>query len=297
MRSARYIVLLLLCAPLAAGAQQAAGVRIILDRSAQCDFVPARAFFIIDFGGDRVEKLAAEVMVAHGEASAAEPGTWYFGAGLIVPPGTKLLQHALLVEGGGGAQVYLPPRMLMLTDENLFGASADNLREFLLQRKSKLESWQVQLRVQRDSLERLRADADVIGNLGRIAERAEELQRVRMQTGDVEKDMQNLQRFIRLASKGPEPRNFVRRKHSLTEQLDELVRAARDMEAGERQRKNRSELDLHRDLKLVETTRNDNYDALREELSALRRKRMALEEQYMRAAGREEDDYKPPENR
>jgi len=206
-----------------------------------------------------------------------------------------VLQHALLAEAEGGAQVFLPPRLLPLNQENLFGASVDNLREHLQQRKKSLESWQVQLRVQRESLERLRADAEVIGNLGRIAERAEELQRVRAQIRDIEKDMQSLQRFLKLASKGPEPRNFVRRHHTLTQQLDELVRSARDMEAGERQRKNKGEAELNRDLKLVEATRDDDYDALREELSKVRRERAALEEKLMRGAGKESDDYKPPQ--
>ena len=281
-------------APAAAPANSR-GNLILLDRSAPCAFTPLRAYFVVDFGSDRVYKLPAEVMIADEEGRAGKPGLWYFGVGLPIVEGIEVLQHALLVQGEAGNELFLPPRLLSLAGDNTFGASPDALREHLTERKKTLESWRVQLRVQEESLERLRADAEVIGNLGRVAERTEDLERTRAHLAGVQKDMQNLERFLRLASKGAEPKNFVRRRAELTTQLEELARAARDMEAGESSRKSTGEADLHRDVKLVEMTRDENYDALREELAGLRKRRIALEEKYMSSASRENDDYKPPQ--
>ena len=262
---------------------------VVLERSLNCAFVPVRAFFFVLTPG-LYRKLPAQVMLPPQADNGGE--RWHFGVGLTVPRGLGTIRHALLVEGEGGALAFAPPRPLRLNDGSRF-RSSDEIREHLQQRKKVLESWDVQQRVQFESLERLRSDAEVIGNLGRIAEKAEELQRVRSEINDLEKDLESLKRFIKLASKALPPHNFVRRRLSLTQQLEELVRVAGAMEASERQRKAGGEAKLQQELSLVEATRDDDYDALRVQLSSLRKQRVELEEKYMGAAGTN-DEYQVP---
>ncbi len=274
------IIMAALFSPILVRAQERA---VIIDRGVLCPFTPVSADFLLELPGYALI-VPAQVIV---------PGTkgqkFHVGTAVELPEELSTLQYSLILRGDGGSIKFVPPHILPLSAVRK--RTLEGLRERLAQRKKLLESWRVQERVQHDSLERLREDAEVIGNLGRIAEKAEELKRVRLEIAGTEKDIQNLQRFLKLASKSAEPQNFVKRRAILNQQLEELVKQARAMEAGERERKVTGETKLQRELRLVEETRTDDYDVLRDELSRLRESRKILEEKYMELS--RSDEYQP----
>ncbi len=244
------------------GANAFAEEGTIVQRQVDLEFVPESAFFILQ--DDTVTKQAADAWVQNSENKQ-----WVFG---VYHKPVKA--SALLVFGAAGETAFFP---FEAQDETFSKLSLDSAKELLREKNEVLDSIKVQLRVQNDTLERLRSDAEVIGNLGRITEKTSEYRRLKGQIENLNRDIENLNSFIEMAGKGEDPRNFAARQTMLTEQLDQIVKAAQAMETGERSRRNKGESDLQRDLHLLEITRDDNYDELKAELQNLRRQRVALE--------------------
>jgi len=208
-------------------------------------------------------------------------GTHLNGASLN---GTRLSGPSL---GGASATT-------LASADLLFGGSIDNLREHLLKRKQESRSWQTQVDAQDDSLRRLRADADIVADLGRIVEVREETDRVQQSIRGFVQDQANLEEFVRLVRSGPQPRNFAARERQLTKQIVELADAAKGTETGEFARRSEAEREVQRKLGFVEQSRSLDYDALQRELVQLRKQRRDLEggdfEGGGLAEGRRNDD-------
>ena len=143
----------------------------------------------------------------------------------------------------------------------------------LLRRKEVLRSWDIQLEEQGKILQRLRADAEVIGGVGRIIDAQDEKQRLELEITSIDGQILNLNRLVELARSRPVPKNLSRREQQLSSQLVQLAAAAKDAERGEGQRRGEAERTLQQKLTLVEETRNEDIDLLRRELQALQAER------------------------
>ncbi len=252
----------------------------VLNRTLELNFTPERAVFFVDFSGEMPRRLAGIVLPALGsEGGEAAPHKWIVGALLHPPAGCKKVRYVLLVLGKARQFFFDPQVSVELTAETPEIISADDLRDRLLQKKETLKSWQIQLTAQKDSLQRLREDASVIGNLGRIIEVKDEIERTRMSMTSLERDLEHMRDFVKIARQRPQPKNYPLREGELTRQLAELAEAAKNAESQEFSRKSHAEGDLQRKLSIIEQTRNDDYDELQRELLRVRRQRLQLEKE------------------
>ena len=265
MKSFRKLLFLFLVIPMTV---QAENTQVILNRTVELDFEPKDAFFLLD-NGSEITKVPVQF------ALTEQPKKTFVSSLLLQDQGNEIKQ-AFIVSGTNGEFRFFDFAEQSLT------ANVEILKKELDKLKENLESWKVQLRVQGESLERLRSDATYIGNLGRIAEKTTELERVNNQIKHLKDDIENLNRFIALVGKTPQPRNFTRRQTTLTEQLGEIAQAAKLLEASERGRKAQGETDLQQDIHLVEMARDEDYDSLRLSLKNLRQIRSELEDSFMR---------------
>ena len=95
----------------------------------------------------------------------------------------------------------------------------------------------------------------------------------------LEKEFETLKRFLSLVKSHAPPQNYERRELELTGQLASLATAAKQAESGEIERKFRRESELHNRLEVLESTREEDPEALKQELAELRLKRMQIEKQ------------------
>ena len=247
-----------------------AGEASFIDASFESAQEPKEALFLIDRrdgGLLRVRGLVVPVLGARGGVKA-----WRAGAAL---PSTidesEELYFSVLVTFDAGARKLFPGFT------RLAAAPEGPLDTRLLQRRETLRSWQLQVHIQEDNLARLRADAEVIGNLSRIVEVQDEIERTNKSIEDLERDMVNLQYFLRQTQGGPLPPNYAGRESQLTRQIAELAQAAKIAESQEFSRSSRSQSEMRHKLSLVEATRELDYDTLQRELIRLRGVRMQLE--------------------
>ncbi|NLF24810.1 MAG: hypothetical protein GX589_04035 [Deltaproteobacteria bacterium] len=271
---------------------------LFLDREGSFDFPVKQAFFTVVFGDEAPQRYRAEILPP--SSTSTEPGelpVWRFGVSLERPAGIDQVEFAVLVLGEGGRYQFLPPTRQQLSGGDDHSASVDALRRSLLEKKRELESWRVQANTQDRSISRLRADAAVIGELGRIAEIAEAVEIMKEEISGLTKDMDNTGRLVRLAARGERPKNYETRQAVLTKQLDELASVVRSVESGEMGRKSASEAELQRKLRVVEAARGEDYDALQNDLLRLRHMREEMERNLSAGRGTFMDDYQLPGRR
>lgn len=277
----------LAAAVILAAPEPAAGARaqtsIMLKQSVEIDFTPNEAFFLVEFKSGGLRRVKAlllppfEAGALPGKAQEETAGRWLAGAQVTAPQRRGKLEYSLILAGKSNRYAFFGPWQEDFSSQDGALDSVDNLREFLLRRKEYLHSLRVQLRAQQESLGRLRADAEVIADLGKILQVREESARVNQEALDLNKDIQTLEKFLKLARHSAAPVNFAGRQNQLTKQLTELSEAAKAAELGEIARRSLSEQELQKRLALVEMTRGEDYDSLQRELVRLRKQRLEME--------------------
>ena len=251
---------------------------VVVDQIVKVDFPPEDAYLFVSFDQGIAMRVPAVMVPPRGnEAQERTGGDWLVGTRLRVPRGRSTVTFNIVLVGAEDNYAFVPSTTWDLTTKQTFAGSTDLLREHLLQRKQVLQSWNVQLETQEKSLKRLRADAEVIANVGRILEVREEIESVEMQTAGLQRDIESLKQKLEIVKSLPMPRSYARREHELTEQLKELALAAKRIERSELQRRARAEENIQRQLTAIETTRHEDIAQLRKELAILRRKREILE--------------------
>jgi len=277
---------------------------IVISRSATLDFMPERITCIVAYDNGEPFKVSGFSLrpPERGLFSPDEPQ--YFGARLSIPANVRTIESAFILFSKTERFAFLSPETKPVSELTSIGSSVEELKIRLQERQEQLKSWKMQAKVQGESLERLRSDAEVIGNLGRLTIGVEERDRTLAAITNIKGDIDNLRHFLKLANSAPVPSNFKRRENILTKQLAELANSATMAEKEERQRKSHSEGKLRRELALIEDTRTDNIDQLRRDLEQLRSRRKALEQRYGIQAGGSQassapsanDDYELPKS-
>lgn len=254
-----------------------AGEVVILSHTLDLNFVAEEAFFIIEMENS-VRKVKAVMVPPFGQD---EPNTgggkWHLGAFLQVPAQLTSLKYSVLVRGVDKYVEYVPNVSWELNTQNTFSGSVELLKGYLNQRRQVLRSWQAQMRVQDESLKRLRADADIIAQVGKIVEVKEEVDSIKGEINSLSRDAEVMHEFLKQVRNQAQPKNFSRREIDLTKQISELVQVVKSAEAGEGHRRKKSQSELDKKLALLEETRLDDEDNLRSELASLRARRIKLE--------------------
>lgn len=258
----------------AAEPSAAPGSELFIDQARRLAFEPTDGFFLVSFDEGQVLRVPAMIINLDGETAGRRDTTSFtFGAGARIrpPQGVRRISFSTIFLGAANRLEFVPPTMIEIGESQSRSASTDALRETLLQRKAVLGSWRMQSQAQGESLTRLRADAEIIGDFGRILDKKEEIERVKSDLVSVKKDIHNLDHFLKLAKTRPAPVNQVGREAQLVKQLSEITQVSHGVELTELRRRAGAEAELQRKLALVESTRQDDLATLASELERLRR--------------------------
>lgn len=251
---------------------------VIVDRGVLLDFVPEEAFFVVAFDDKISVRLPAVIIPPlRKDPTSSNAGMWWVGAELRVPVGSQVMRSFGFAHGKEDRVKLLPLEAMDLRSGQHFWGSNDKLREYLLQRKEGLTLERRKLKQQDLQLARLRSDAEVIGNFGRIIDTKEELSRTKQGSQNLDRDMAATERFIKLASTYAAPLNAVGREQQLTGQIAELAGAAKRAERGELSRRWSNDQELKRRMQVLEEARESDLADLGDELERLKAEREALE--------------------
>lgn len=269
-------------------------LRVLFDE-VSLQFEPQDAFFIYGRDAGTMRRVRGTVFPLPPNSGDETPSpasrsrTYLLGtvlpSGFEVPAGKAgasrrpgELRYAVVLLGANPVRdsAIIPVRSSAEELEHGGNASTELLRSTVLAKRKELKSWEVQLREQQESLRRLRADAEVIGDIGRILDLQDELDLTNARVKDTEKDIETLIGFIRLARSRPQPANFARREVQLQQQISLLADAVTKSERDEFRRKSSSEVRLQQQLKLIEDTRHEDLDLLQKKLDELRERKKQL---------------------
>lgn len=258
---------------------------VILYQTVNVSFVPDDAFLFVDFGSSDTKCFRGVLIPPSGdESKKAQPGTWLVGARVSVPREQSVVTFSTILVGKDNNYAFVPPSRWDLKTKETFAGSNELIREKLLDRKKVLQSWKVQVDAQTSSLQRLRKDAEVIANVGKIIEVKEENERANSDIEAIQKDIDNLKHSLTIVKSFPAPKNFSKRELELTEQLAQLADSARAAESNEFNRRTIAENALQKNLALLEATRDANPAELEQQLANLIAERQKLEAESANAS-------------
>ena len=139
------------------------------------------------------------------------------------------------------------------------------------ERRERIKEWEERVKEQSANLARLREDADLIANVGRIVSKEDEVERIRR---DVDRFRVALmiarQRLEALQKKVSVP-NEQGRLAQVTVELAALAAAVKKSEQQAEERISSASTELQDKLALIESTKNERIDLLKKELEELRK--------------------------
>ncbi len=257
------------------------GTRGVLSRELEVEFAPEAGFFVVQFDSAPPIEVQAVVMPAAQRSPQRQQGVelarWLVGGLVELPPGAVMMRSFGVVRGNARQSAPLPLVVQEISRLPFGGDSEPELRAHLMNRKGEVSKLRQQMTEQEATLGRLREDAELVGNFARVVDAQEELAKVKALTQSVEKDIANLERFLRLAASYPVPRNYRNREQQLAGQLKELTEAARRAEQGEFTRRQFAQGATQNRLRQLEASRTGDIPALEEQLAILRAERQRLE--------------------
>lgn len=251
-------------------------------RSLELQFQPKKAFFMFDLLDGKVRKVPAEIV----PPPESSNGLWLLASRLPVAPGqlSNGARYSIILVGPENRFAFIPPASWQPDDPQTFQGSFDVLRRRVNERVDLLQNLEAQQKIQSESLRRLRSDADTIAGIGRIVELKEEMERLKAELANTERDIERLKNSIGLAKARSEPRNMENMELELTRQISELNAAARAAEGKAPSRGSKPEQELQKRLALVASTRSDKLDELKAELRKLQQRRLKLESSVAKPA-------------
>ena len=246
---------------------------VVVDAAVDADFAPQQVYFLVRMNDTDVQ-LQQALLLEDGVA-----GSYRYHAGTVFKSEkpVETIEFSLLAHGKGNQfwMKHFPEEELAADHPRML--SVEGMRKKVLAAKSLQKQWEDKLTTDKETLRRLRKDAEVIGNLGRITRLLEQLDLLKEEQARLVEDKARLQDFLKKASSQAKPKNFVRRQAELTGQLEELARIVQGVEESETVRKSLSEAELQRRLALIEETRLADADDLESQLKQLQQARKRIE--------------------
>lgn len=258
----------------------AAESSIFLDQVAEIAFTPKEAFFLLEVDSLPPKRIPAVFVPSpqiNRNDTNFEMQRWLIAAQTTLASGTESIKYSAIIKGAQRQLSFLPPKTLSHEERNSAELSASELRDQLISKKEVVQKLEAEREAEEQILQRLRADADVIANIGRIVEVKDESEQIKEELSSLDRDLANLGKFLKHDRLKPPPKNLVGRESQLTNQVAELAQAAKMVEGQEADRRAQAQLDMQRQLELVEATRFEDYDSLQRELVRVRKRRMDLE--------------------
>lgn len=261
----------------------------------QLNFAPTEAFFFLrDSRLDKIERAKA-VLYLNQKPDEDDKVTCTAAIPLSIKRVKHISHFSLIFIGSEGNYHFVPEIAFDPQEHQEDFEQHDLLREEQEEQEGKLLELKDRLAGLNRELERLKADARVVGRFDRVEQIEDKIVKARQILKNLDADINHAKDFVSLVQEDEEPHHFSRRELQLTMQLKELAAAAKEAEAGEKWRSQQSEQQLQQHLRLVELTRELDPEVLRLELIQLRRKRQALEQRNPPSAVKVPDyeEYRP----
>jgi hypothetical protein len=243
----------------------------LLSRKIEVNFIPEKAFLIVDYSDGALQQYQALLIPPINKAeSDLNISEWIAGTYVKSSPGSTPTGYSVFLKGKQAESALLPRMIIEASAGQPYANSVDLMKEQISIRKKILESLQVQNNTQAANLKRLRADAEVIANLSRIVEIVEETEVVKSEIENLDKDLELLRSTFQAVKNMSQPKNYIRREFELTKQADEFIKLVTVTETGEDARKNVSQEDIQKKLGLIEQTRFEDEEKLKQQLIRLK---------------------------
>lgn len=235
-------------------------------------FTPENVNFFVRYSDGSVDQYKAMVSAVR-LGKGADPGAarWLTAAVIKISPQRLALGYTIFAEGAGNSYYYVPNLSLDDVHEVPFEGSIDVMKAHTNARSEVLNSLTVQSQTQTDNLKRLRADAEVIANLSRIVEVKDEIEVVKSEIENLDGDLKRLKEIFTSVRAMPAPANYYQRESELTKQQAELRKLVETAEKMESTRQSESQEEIDYKLSLIELTRYEDEDKLRQELIRLKK--------------------------
>ncbi len=246
---------------------------IVFRAERKLDFVPERALFILhdllsgDYlikNGYLIEKTTAETsgeVVALLKQEYETQGSIHFSF------------KVLFLDKNGNFDIS-GLRTVSKSEHAEFLLSAEALEQEYVSGQEALKALQVQVREKEKALDRLRKDLSIIGYFNKATELENEIVQLKRQIESAEEQEELFRDFLKLVKRQKTPAQFPLRKQ-------ELSRVAAEVRSVLQEQKEKkvdySSSQFLSDLNLVEQTRGEDLDKLREELIRLRKLRQEQE--------------------
>ncbi|MEY4668969.1 MAG: hypothetical protein RL518_1668 [Pseudomonadota bacterium] len=248
---------------------QAAPVPVTIAHSVEFPVLPDKASVVVSQGTQVVAVVPAAIVVRDGSSAVTVIGR----ATLPIDGGpykALFTVHAKSGEIGSSVReirdVRLEPAVLL--DES-------ELKRRLGEQKAELYKWEKQASDQRVRLKKVQQQADTVSSVGKIIDADEELRAAKDEHDRLVASVSLAQeRQLALKTRDTPP-NFKKREAELSTYLNLLSTEVKASEEGGAFDDATQELQAKKDL--IESTKYEHIDLLKDELAELRRKREALE--------------------
>ena len=210
---------------------------------------------------------------------AVLPG-WVLGAEVSLPKQCQTLEFFGRFHGSAGERFQTGVETASIDDPDLVLNNTQLLQSSTLELRKGVRTLELKLRETGDEERRLKADADPILNIGRMVEaRTTGNEKPALQDTAIERSRAELERALEALRGDPPPADYLLRERALTAVLRDMTLASHDAVATERARRERGESEVERKLALIQATRFEDLELLRNELRSVqeRRKRLELE--------------------
>lgn len=235
-------------------------------------FTPENALFIVSYNDATYAQFQGVVIRSFDKTISEEGETQWLAGALVLSNGQQTpVNYSIFLRGKQKEIHYVPNLNLDDINHMAYTGSLDHMKEHIMSRKTVLNSWLVQAKTQADNLKRLRADAEVIADISRILEASEEIDIVKSEIENLEVDLKLLRDIFSSVKTLSVPSNYYRRELELEKQSNELMNLVKQTTSAEESRKNESQEEIQLKLSMVELTRYEDEDKLRQELIRLKK--------------------------
>lgn len=252
---------------------------VVLAGLSTTNFVPVDAYFFVSPAGHPSFRSKGEVVVANPKSGENERQV---ATGILFrwPRDVSSVEYRVLLVGEGGQMAMIQAQTVAREQGGTAGLATKELRDRVEGMRADLRKLLLDQGAQRATIERLKRDASIIGNVERIVSTREETATLQEEVDTLSRDERRLERLLELAKSSSTPSNYRLRELTLNAENAALASAVRAAEKGEFQRRVAMEHRLQEELRLIEKSKRENPDELAGELERLRQRNKLMEGRF-----------------
>lgn len=242
---------------------------VTLAHSVEFAVLPDKATVVVSQGPDGVAVVPAAIVVRDGSSTV----TVVARATLPIEGGPYKALFTVYAKTGQISSAVREIKDVRLEPAVLLDVS--ELKRRLSEQKAQLHKWDKQATEQKSRLKQVQQQADTLSSVGKIVDADDELRAAKDENARLVASL-SLAQERQLALKNREtPPNYKKREAELSTYLNVLSTEVKASEEGGAFDDATKELQAKKDL--IEATKYEHIDLLKDELAELRRKREALE--------------------